>query len=115
MESDRPNDERVTEGFFGRHAQLKNTLWPLKLDGTPNPPSPPPTPLHHLHPRRPRPPWPRPARLKELNQDARYYENIEGGQGGAANNKQAAYMQSLGYAFLIKQLFPAQSQIQIKD
>ena len=50
------------------------------------------------------------ARLKELNQDVRYYENIEGGHGGAANNKQAAYMQSLGYAFLIKQLFPAESQ-----
>jgi prolyl oligopeptidase PreP (S9A serine peptidase family) len=26
------------------------------------------------------------ARLKELNQDVRYYENIEGGHGGAANN-----------------------------
>jgi prolyl oligopeptidase len=35
------------------------------------------------------------ARLKELNQDVRYYENIEGGHGGAANNRQAAYMQSL--------------------
>jgi hypothetical protein len=32
--------------------------------------------------------------------------------GGAANKKQAAYMQSLGYAFLIKQLFPAESQTQ---
>ena len=36
------------------------------------------------------------ARVKELNQDVPYYENIEGGHGGAANNKQAAYMQFWG-------------------
>jgi prolyl oligopeptidase len=33
-----------------------------------------------------------------------YYENIEGGHGGAANNKQQAYMTALAYAFLWKQL-----------
>ena len=44
------------------------------------------------------------ARMKEQGHDVLYYENIEGGHGGAANNQQAAYMASLAYAFLIKQL-----------
>jgi prolyl oligopeptidase len=35
-----------------------------------------------------------------------YYENIEGGHGGAANNAQSAYMQSLAYTFLRQKLFP---------
>jgi prolyl oligopeptidase len=34
-----------------------------------------------------------------------YYENIEGGHGGAADNKQAAFMQTLAYVFLKQQLF----------
>ena len=29
-----------------------------------------------------------------------YYENIEGGHGGAANNKQRAFMSTLAYSFL---------------
>ena len=29
-----------------------------------------------------------------------YYENIEGGHGGAADNKQAAFMRALSYTFL---------------
>jgi len=33
-----------------------------------------------------------------------YYENIEGGHGGAADNKQKAFMDSLQYAFLWQQL-----------
>jgi len=33
-----------------------------------------------------------------------YYENIEGGHGGAADNKQRAFMKTLGYAFLKKAL-----------
>ncbi len=44
------------------------------------------------------------ARMKEQGHDVLYYENIEGGHGGAANNQQAAYMASLAYAFLIKHL-----------
>jgi prolyl oligopeptidase len=46
------------------------------------------------------------ARMKEQGHDVLYYENIEGGHGGAANNKQAAYMSALGYTFLIHELFP---------
>ena len=33
-----------------------------------------------------------------------YYENIEGGHGGAANNEQAAFMSALAYAFLWEKL-----------
>jgi prolyl oligopeptidase len=44
------------------------------------------------------------ARMKEQGHDMLYYENIEGGHGGAANNKQAAYMRALAYTFLLKQL-----------
>ena len=33
-----------------------------------------------------------------------YYENIEGGHGGAANNKQRAFMSTLAYDFLEQQL-----------
>jgi prolyl oligopeptidase len=33
-----------------------------------------------------------------------YYENIEGGHGGAADNPQQAYMQALAYTFLQQKL-----------
>ncbi len=46
------------------------------------------------------------ARMKEQGHRVTYYENIEGGHGGAANNAQAAYMQALAYSFLRQQLFP---------
>lgn len=44
------------------------------------------------------------ARMKEQGHDVLYYENIEGGHGGAANNKQSAYMSSLAFSFLVKEL-----------
>ena len=44
------------------------------------------------------------ARMTEQGHDVLYYENIEGGHGGAANNKQAAYMTALAYTFLLKEL-----------
>jgi len=44
------------------------------------------------------------AKMKEQGHDILYYENIEGGHGGAANNKQAAYMSALAYTFLWKEL-----------
>lgn len=46
------------------------------------------------------------ARMKEQGHDVLYYENIEGGHGGAANNQQAAFMSALAYTFLLKELFP---------
>jgi prolyl oligopeptidase len=44
------------------------------------------------------------AKMESMGHDVRYYENIEGGHGGAANNKQAAHMAALAYTFLWKHL-----------
>lgn len=44
------------------------------------------------------------ALMSEAGADVRYYENIEGGHGGAANNRQAAHMDALYYTFLWQQL-----------
>lgn len=46
------------------------------------------------------------ANMEAQGHDVTYYENIEGGHGGAANNKQRAYMQALAYSFLKERLFP---------
>ena len=46
------------------------------------------------------------AKMKAQGHDVLYFENIEGGHGGAADNKQAAQMTALGYTFLIKELLP---------
>ncbi|KFN49824.1 prolyl oligopeptidase family serine peptidase [Arenimonas composti] len=45
------------------------------------------------------------ARMMEQGHDVLYYENIEGGHGGAANNAQDAYMRALAYTFLKQKLF----------
>ncbi len=39
------------------------------------------------------------ARMLEYGADASFYENIEGGHGAAADNKQAAFMSALSYSF----------------
>jgi prolyl oligopeptidase len=44
------------------------------------------------------------AKMEAAGKDVRYYENIEGGHGGAANNAQSAHMNALAYSFLWKQL-----------
>ena len=44
------------------------------------------------------------ARMKEQGHDVLYYENIEGGHGGAADNKQSAFMNALAYTFLWRTL-----------
>ena len=44
------------------------------------------------------------ARMKEQGHEVLYYENMEGGHGGAANNKQAAFMSALAYTFLLREL-----------
>ncbi len=40
------------------------------------------------------------ARLEEVGQDVRYFENIEGGHGGAADNAQLAFKTALSFQFL---------------
>jgi prolyl oligopeptidase len=44
------------------------------------------------------------ARMMDDEQDVLYYENIEGGHGGAADNKQSAHMSALAYTFLWQRL-----------
>ncbi|NLA68786.1 MAG: S9 family peptidase [Gammaproteobacteria bacterium] len=44
------------------------------------------------------------ALMTAAGKDVRYYENIEGGHGGAANNRQAAHMDALYLTFLWQQL-----------
>lgn len=40
------------------------------------------------------------AKLQGLGYDTSFYENIEGGHGAAADNKQSAFMSALGYIYL---------------
>lgn len=44
------------------------------------------------------------AKMIDAGKDVTYYENIEGGHGGAANNAQDAHMKALAYSFLWEQL-----------
>lgn len=44
------------------------------------------------------------AKMLSQGHDVLYYENLEGGHGGAANNRQKAFMDALAYSFLLKQL-----------
>ncbi|WP_422742400.1 prolyl oligopeptidase family serine peptidase [Mycobacterium sp. WMMD1722] len=44
------------------------------------------------------------AALEEIGQPVQYYENIEGGHGGAADNAQAAFRSALIYEFLWQRL-----------
>lgn len=44
------------------------------------------------------------ALMSDAGKDVRYYENIEGGHGGAANNAQSAHMNALAWTFLWQQL-----------
>ncbi len=44
------------------------------------------------------------AKMLDAGKDVTYYENIEGGHGGAASNAQAAYLLALGFEFLWQRL-----------
>jgi len=46
------------------------------------------------------------AKMSEMGHPVYYYENIEGGHAGAANQKQRAFMSTLGFVYLLKQLKP---------
>ena len=46
------------------------------------------------------------AKMIDAGQDVTYYENVEGGHGGAADNGQAAHMAALAYSFLWQRLSP---------
>jgi prolyl oligopeptidase len=49
--------------------------------------------------------------LEQGHHDVLYYENIEGGHGGAANNEQRAFMSALAYSFLWIELEPQPGQL----
>ena len=42
--------------------------------------------------------------MEQQGHDVLHYENIEGGHGGAADNAQRAFMSSLAYRFLWREL-----------
>jgi prolyl oligopeptidase len=44
------------------------------------------------------------ARMRALGCDVRYFENIEGGHGAGADNRQTAHFWALCYAFLLRKL-----------
>jgi prolyl oligopeptidase len=44
------------------------------------------------------------AKMKEQGHDVLYYENVEGGHGGAANNAQRAFMTALAWTFFAREL-----------
>ncbi len=44
------------------------------------------------------------AKMMGMGHPVYYYENIEGGHGGAANNRQRAHVSALAYAYLLDQL-----------
>lgn len=44
------------------------------------------------------------AKMKEQGHDVLYYENMEGGHGGAANNAQRAFMTALAWTFFAREL-----------
>ncbi len=44
------------------------------------------------------------AKMKQQGHDVLYYENIEGGHGGAANNAQRAFMTALAWTFFAREL-----------
>ncbi len=46
------------------------------------------------------------AKMEAQGHDVLYFENLEGGHGGAANNKEEAYQSALAYTFLWKKLGP---------
>ena len=48
------------------------------------------------------------ARMEAQGHDVLYYENLEGGHGGAADNAQRAFMSALAYRFLWRELGGAQ-------
>lgn len=44
------------------------------------------------------------AKMKDMGIDVLYYENIEGGHAGVADNNQAAELNSMAFAYLLQQL-----------
>ena len=91
---DVPGEWAFIRGFSPYHNVDKNTKYPRTLFTTS-------TRDDRVHPGHARKMV---AKLKDLGHDVIYYENTEGGHAGAADNKQAAFMQALAYTFLWQEL-----------
>ena len=55
------------------------------------------------------------AALEASDKNILYYENIEGGHGGSANNEQTAFMGTLAYMFLWDTLNPTAQEADEED
>jgi prolyl oligopeptidase len=44
------------------------------------------------------------AKMLDMDKDVMYYENMEGGHGGAANNSQSAHLRAMTYSYLFARL-----------
>lgn len=93
---DNPSDWEFIQSFSPYQRVSKDTKYPAVLFTTS-------TRDDRVHPGHARKMM---ARMASQGHDVLYYENIEGGHGGAANNRQAAYMQALAFSFLRERLFP---------
>ena len=91
---DKPEEWRFIQTFSPYHLVRKDADYPATLFMTS-------TRDDRVHPGHARKMM---ARMLEQGHDVRYYENIEGGHGGAANNAQSARMGALAYTFLWEQL-----------
>lgn len=92
---DKPSDWAFIEGFSPYHNVKAGEDYPPVLFTTS-------TRDDRVHPGHARKMM---ARMTEQRHDVLYYENIEGGHGGSANNEQAAFMQALSWTFLKQKLF----------
>jgi prolyl oligopeptidase len=87
---DLPEDWAYLQGFSPYHNVRAGTAYPPVLFMTS-------TRDDRVHPGHARKMM---ARISEVTANAHYFENIEGGHGGAADNPQTAHMWALAYSFL---------------
>ena len=93
---DDPDEWAFIEGFSPYHNVTKDVSYPRLLVTTS-------TRDDRVHPGHARKMV---ARMREMGHDVLYYENVEGGHAGAADNAQRAYMWTLAYRFLWGALAP---------
>ena len=91
---DKPEEWAFIRGFSPYHAVERDRSYPPILITTS-------TRDDRVHPGHARKMT---ARLREQGKRVLYYENIEGGHGGAADNRQRAFMDALGWTFLGREL-----------
>jgi prolyl oligopeptidase len=91
---DKPDEWAFIRGFSPYHNVLRDRAYPPILITT----STRDDRVHPAHARK------MTALLESLGKNVLSYENIEGGHGGAADNRQRAFMDALGWTFLEREL-----------